>query len=79
MSSFSLAWIIRAVWPGFSEAIVCRAKWALKHQKIALEIRRKLLVLKEWLGGESNSRHEDFQSSALPTELPSRLNGERAI
>ena len=25
-----------------------------------------------WLGGESNSRHEDFQSSALPTELPSR-------
>ena len=27
---------------------------------------------KVWLGGESNSRHEDFQSSALPTELPSR-------
>ena len=26
-----------------------------------------------WLGGESNSRHEDFQSSALPTELPSRI------
>jgi hypothetical protein len=29
----------------------------------------------KWLGGESNSRHEDFQSSALPTELPSRLTG----
>ena len=25
-----------------------------------------------WLGRESNPRHEDFQSSALPTELPSR-------
>jgi hypothetical protein len=25
-----------------------------------------------WLGTESNRRHEDFQSSALPTELPSR-------
>ena len=24
-----------------------------------------------WLGTESNRRHEDFQSSALPTELPS--------
>src|SRR2546423_3277965 len=25
-----------------------------------------------WLGRELNPRHEDFQSSALPTELPSR-------
>ena len=25
-----------------------------------------------WLGTESNRRHEDFQSSALPTELPSQ-------
>jgi hypothetical protein len=24
-----------------------------------------------WLGAESNHRHKDFQSSALPTELPS--------
>jgi hypothetical protein len=36
------------------------------------ELRRKSLFLKEiWLGAESNRRHEDFQSSALPTELPS--------
>ncbi|GAK42842.1 hypothetical protein TCA2_5335 [Paenibacillus sp. TCA20] len=28
--------------------------------------------LKKWLGTESNRRHEDFQSSALPTELPSQ-------
>jgi hypothetical protein len=26
-----------------------------------------------WLGAELNRRHKDFQSSALPTELPSRL------
>ncbi len=31
-------------------------------------IKRKI---KWWLGTESNRRHEDFQSSALPTELPS--------
>ncbi len=27
-----------------------------------------------WLGTESNRRHEDFQSSALPTELPSPMS-----
>ena len=32
-------------------------------------------VLKWWLGTESNRRHEDFQSSALPTELPSHISG----
>ena len=26
-----------------------------------------------WLGTESNRRHADFQSAALPAELPSRL------
>ena len=26
---------------------------------------------RKWLGPESNQRHKDFQSSALPTELPS--------
>jgi hypothetical protein len=25
-----------------------------------------------WLGAELNRRHKDFQSSALPTELPSQ-------
>ena len=32
---------------------------------------RAFLVRRMWLGAESNRRHEDFQSSALPTELPS--------
>src|SRR5207253_8952756 len=32
----------------------------------------RLRHAKMWLGAESNRRHEDFQSSALPTELPSR-------
>ena len=26
-----------------------------------------------WLGAELNHRHKDFQSSALPTELPSHV------
>jgi hypothetical protein len=35
---------------------------------------RNFLLLKVlWLGAESNRRHEDFQSTALPTELPSRI------
>ena len=32
-----------------------------------------------WLGRESNPRHEDFQSSALPTELPSLLGKPKKI
>ena len=28
-----------------------------------------------WAGSESNTRHEDFQSSALPTELPAHRGG----
>ena len=31
-----------------------------------------LFESKLWLGAESNRRHADFQSAALPTELPSR-------
>jgi hypothetical protein len=42
---------------------------------IAADISLSSLESAIWLGGESNSRHEDFQSSALPTELPSRLTG----
>src|SRR5205823_9097341 len=39
----------------------------------SLEIKHgRHLKLKMWLGPESNRRHADFQSAALPTELPSR-------
>ena len=30
-----------------------------------------------WLGAESNRRHVDFQSTALPTELPSPDGADR--
>jgi hypothetical protein len=36
-------------------------------------------LAKTWLGPESNRRHVDFQSTALPTELPSRLPMRIAI
>ena len=32
-----------------------------------------------WPGAESNCRHEDFQSTALPTELPGRIYYEPRI
>src|SRR5262252_9664820 len=32
-----------------------------------------------WLGAELNRRHVDFQSTALPTELPSRENAWRPV
>ena len=51
-------------------------------EKILLQEKLKLLVAQlnlikvriisaAWLGPESNQRHMDFQSTALPTELPS--------
>jgi hypothetical protein len=36
-----------------------------------LKKRFNSFIIKWWLGAESNRRHKDFQSSALPTELPS--------
>ena len=32
-----------------------------------------------WLGAESNRRHVDFQSTALPTELPSRDGADHVV
>ena len=31
------------------------------------------LGMKLWAGADSNRRHPDFQSGALPTELPAQL------
>ena len=33
--------------------------------------------VREWTGGELNSRHQDFQSCALPTELPVQMAASR--
>jgi hypothetical protein len=54
------------------------AEGALHFQQNSLElIMVKAIVFGEsigkwWLGAELNRRHKDFQSSALPTELPSQ-------
>ena len=43
----------------------------MNHYRQASKIRQ----VYEWcLRTESNRRHEDFQSSALPTELPRQTN-----
>jgi hypothetical protein len=53
-------------------AAICYDLWQAKC--------RKSLMFKEmWLGPESNRRHVDFQSTALPTELPSLLPMKIAI
>ena len=47
--------------------------WCVNHFATTAAIYR---IVKWWLGTESNRRHTDFQSVALPTELPSLyLNG----
>jgi hypothetical protein len=37
------------------------------------------LEIEKWAGAESNRRHEDFQSSALPTELPAHTEKSGAF
>src|SRR5204863_217859 len=51
------------------------SKWnaAVKGARFAENVQRPTPSEEQrWLGRELNPRHEDFQSSALPTELPSR-------
>ena len=53
----------------------CREIQRKKNKKRYSQRLYEYLILKElkwWDGTESNRRHEDFQSSALPTELPSQ-------
>ena len=42
-----------------------------KHLDVQLNLIRVAKISAVWLGPESNQRHMDFQSTALPTELPS--------
>src|ERR1700704_2442086 len=53
-----------------------RLKQDAKHTSaggILLQYRLHSLFSETWLGAESNRRHVDFQSTALPTELPSQM------
>jgi hypothetical protein len=43
-----------------------------KMKKARYRLNSRLSLYIWWLGAESNCRHADFQSAALPTELPSR-------
>lgn len=48
-----------------------------RELKTVYKIKKRLTILLsvfEWLGRESNPRHKDFQSFALPTELPSLMS-----
>ena len=42
-----------------------------KHLAVQLNLIKVVKISAVWLGPESNQRHMDFQSTALPTELPS--------
>src|SRR5436309_14786978 len=48
--------------------------WGSSSRPSKIAIFPRLLTMKKrrWLGPESNRRHVDFQSTDLPTELPSR-------
>src|SRR5271163_4492690 len=59
------------------------SKWQQKNGENAvfrrfMEICGSLWMMKWWPGRELNPRHADFQSAALPTELPG-LSEERRI
>ena len=43
-----------------------------KHLAVQLNLIKVVKISAVWLGPESNQRHMDFQSTALPTELPSQ-------
>ena len=52
--------------------------WSVVKRSIQLIYERRtyrFFILKWWLRLESNQRHKDFQSFALPTELRSHKNG----
>ena len=44
-----------------------------KHLDVQLNLINVAKISAVWLGPESNQRHMDFQSTALPTELPSHI------
>ena len=70
-------WNHRSGSSGWGDSII--PHWGASKPSTSM-IRREAYLApeeKEWLGTESNRRHKDFQSSALPTELPSRCSAGR--
>src|SRR5271168_2583724 len=60
------------------------SKWLKNTGKNAVfrrfvEVRGSLWMMKWWPGRELNPRHADFQSAALPTELPGHAVGRRVL
>ena len=47
-----------------------------KHLAVQLNLIKVVKISAVWLGPESNQRHMDFQSTALPTELPSHTQNK---
>ena len=54
----------------------CVPKRPFMIHKKPLLVSGYVLKERQWAGAGSNRRHQDFQSCALPTELPTRKSGE---
>ena len=66
-------------WPSRPAAFAAMSLCTLLYEKrrtgkIRAPFSRKSLSCNEWPGRELNPRHADFQSAALPTELPGRTS-----
>jgi hypothetical protein len=77
---------IRLQYPSDNRTATFRPQFGHTKPTSVVMILKKSIILRAlfwWAGAESNCRHEDFQSSALPTELPAhrwaRSRGEKAI
>src|ERR1700721_2154048 len=62
----------------FCSFFVMALSWVRKEPECHLSPGR-LHKVKWWPGRELNPRHADFQSAALPTELPGRISKSRVL
>ena len=63
-------------WKDHSSPLGCRSSPRFRpfFASVFPILHKNSISPEKWLGAESNRRHVDFQSTALPTELPSRSN-----